>query len=168
MPGTIDHVNCSLKIDAKSLSAVLGLSTADDPLLYSLLSTLANGTAAGQASQMWHDTRTLGISANENLDLAGVLTNAFGTVLTFTKVKLALFKAAAGNTNNVNVIRAAANGVPLFNAASGGVSLNPGAYFLYFDPVGITVTAATGDLFNVANSGAGTTITYDVIFIGTD
>lgn len=167
MSGTIDHVNLTVKLDSKLLNP-LDLSSPDDALLYTLNALLSNGTGSSQGSQQWHDTRSLGISANENLDLAGSLVNAFGVTLTFTKLKIALFKAAPGNTNNVNVIRAASNGVPLFNAASGGVSLNPGAWMLYFDPVGITVTAATGDLFNVANSGAGTSVTYDVIFIGVD
>ena len=97
MSGTIDHINVSLKIDGLALSS-LDLSTAQDPVLVALLSTLANGTGSGQASQVFTDTRTLAGSATEDLDLAGSLTNAFGTTLTFTKIKAIIVRAAAAKS----------------------------------------------------------------------
>jgi hypothetical protein len=169
MSGTIDHVNLSLKIDSLLLNA-LDLDTATDPLLVNLLLTLSNGTASGQASQQWHDTRTLGASATENLDLAGALTNAFGVTVTFTKVKLLYVRASAANNaaNLVQVQRASSNGVPVFLAASGGLQLNQGGVFLFYDPVGVTVTAGTGDLLTITNSAGTNSVTYDVVVIGAD
>jgi hypothetical protein len=169
MSGVIDHVNLSLKIDSKLLKN-LDLSQADDPVLINLLLNLSNGTGAGQASQHWHDTRSLAGSATEDLDLAASLTNAFGVTLTFTKVKLLYVRAATTNNvaNNVNFQRATANGVPLFLAALDGVSLAPGAIFLYYDPTGVTVTAATGDLFTVTNSAGTNTVSYDIFIAGAD
>src|SRR5262245_60317652 len=122
MSGTIDHVNLTLRIDSLLLNA-LDLDTAQDPLIVSQLLNLSNGTASGQASQQWHDSRTLGPSATENLDLAGSLTNAFGVTLTFTKLKVLYIKASSANNpaNLVQVTRPAANGVPLFLAASDGL-----------------------------------------------
>lgn len=169
MPGTIDHVNVSLKIDALLLSA-LDLSTAQDPLLISLLSNLSNGTGAGQASQFWRDTRTLGPAATENIDLAGSLVNAFGVTVTFTKIKFLFVRADPANNvaNNVNVQRAAANGFVWFLAVSDGFFLAPGAWAAWFDPAGVTVTAGTGDLLTITNGAGSNSVNYDIVIVGTD
>jgi hypothetical protein len=68
----------------------------------------------------------------------------------------------------VRVNRPASNGVPLFLAASDGIDVPPGGVFLWACPADgkVTVTASTGDLLNIDNSGAGTSVTYDVVIIG--
>lgn len=169
MSGVMDHVNLLLKVDASQLSS-LDLSAVVNALLQDFSVTLSNGVGAGQASQMWSDTRTLGASASENLDLAGALTNAFGLTITFTKIKLLLVRAKSTNNaaNAVNLSRPASNGVPVFLAGSDGVPLAPGAIFLFFDPTGVTVTAATGDLLTVANAAGVNSVDYDIVIIGTD
>jgi hypothetical protein len=130
---------------------------------------LTDGTAAGMADRVFSDTRTLGVSATEDLDLAGVLTDAFGALITFAKLKALIIKAAAGNTNNVNLSRpAGATGVPLFLAISDGLVIPPGYTFAWFGSgTGITVTPASGDLITLTNSAGGTGVTYDVVIIGT-
>src|SRR3990167_2633557 len=97
----------------------------------------ANGTGANQASGVFTDTRTLSASATEDLDLAGVLTDAFGSTITVDKIKAIMVTAASGNTNAVQVTRPASNGAPLFMAA------------VFPDATGIDVTASTGDLFTI-------------------
>lgn len=150
------------------LKDTLDLSTVKDELSYRINQLLGSGTGANQANNVFHDQRTVAASGNEDLDLAASLVNAVGDTLTFTKVKAILIKAAAGNTNNVQVTRPASNGVPLFMAAGDGIALTPGAWFLavFPDANGVAVTADTGDLLNVANSSSGTGVTYDVIIIG--
>jgi hypothetical protein len=171
MSGVMDHANLIVKVDAMALSA-LDARSAVDPLLLDLSTLLSNGTGAGQASQMWSDQRTLGPSATENLDLAGVLTNAFGVVLTFTKLKAAIFRALSTNNaaNLVQVTRPASNGVPFLLAASDGFALTPGglALFVWPDATAIPVTAATGDLITVTNGAGTNSVVYDVVLIGTD
>ena len=168
MSGTIDHVNVTLKIDSQ-LNSPLDLSTAFDPILINQLITFSNGTATGTCSQHWSDTRTLTASATENLDMAASIVNVFGTTLTFAKLKVVYVKAAAANTNDVQFQRATTNGVPLFMAATDGIALAPGEIFLYVSPgVGKTVTAATGDIFTITNSAGGTSVSYDIVLIGTD
>lgn len=168
MSGVIDHVNVGLKIDALGLK-LLDLDSATDPLIVMATGLLSNGTASGNASQMWHDTRTLGASATEDLDLAGSLVNAFGVTLTFVKLKCIFVRAAVGNTNDVQVTRSASNGVPLYMASGDGIALSPGDWFVYFSPlVGKTVTASTGDLITVTNSAGSTSVSYDIVLIGTD
>lgn len=152
-----------------TLNAGDELSNVRDEIALDLVQNFGNGTGAGAANMIWHDQRTLNASATEDLDLAGVLTSVFGAALTFTKVKAILIKAAAANTNNVNVQRAASNGVPLFLAASDGVGIRPGGMFLFTipDANGVTVTADTGDLLTITNSAGSTSVTYDIYVIGT-
>jgi hypothetical protein len=132
--------------------------------------TLVDGFATGQADRVFADARTLAASATEDLDLSGALTDAFGATQVFARVKAIFVKAHSDNTNNVNVTRPASNGFPLFLAAGDGVGLRPGETFGLLcaetDAVGHAVTAATGDLLTITNSGAGTSVTYDIIVIG--
>lgn len=127
-----------------------------------------SGTGSSQADMVFTDSRTLSASATEDLDLAGSLTDAFGTTMTFAKIKALIVKAAAANTNDVQITRPAANGVPLFLAVSDGIPVKPGGSFIWCCPgTGITVTAATGDLITFTNSAGSTSVTYDVIILGT-
>lgn len=164
MPVTAD---IQLSVTGRHTGA-LDLGTAVFPFALSSAVSLTNGTAAGQADRVFADTRTLAASATENLDLAGVLTDAYGATLTFVTIKAVIVKAAAANTNNVNVTMPASNGVPLFLAAGDGIALKPGYSFSWFGSgAGVTVTPATGDLLTVTNSAAGTGVTYDIVIIGT-
>jgi hypothetical protein len=127
---------------------------------------LAPGTATiDQADLLFSDTRTLAASANEDIDLAGVLASAFGATIAAAELVLLFIKAHDGNTNNVNVTRPAANGVPIFLAAGDGRAILPGEWFLIQSRHGIAITAATGDLINIANSGGTTGVTYDLVVI---
>lgn len=151
-----------------TLASALDLVTAQADLNLAKQITMATGTATGLADQMWSDTRTITASSNEDLDLAAALTGPLGGTLTFVKLKLLYVAAASANTNAVRVTRPASNGVPIFLAASDGTDVLPGGAFLWCGPgAGVTVTAATGDLINIANSSSGTSVTYDVVIIGT-
>jgi hypothetical protein len=144
------------------------LGTASFPFALSASYSWTDGTGPGQASKVFADTRTLSASANEDLDFAGVLLDGLGNVLTFATIKAILITAAAANVNNVVVSRPASNGVPLFDAASDAISIKPGGMFMWVAPgTGVTVTAATGDLINFLNSGAGTGVTYSIEVLGT-
>jgi len=128
-----------------------------------------SGTGAGQADLVWGDTNTLAASANTDIDLAANLTGPIGGTVTFARVKMILVIAGAGNTNNVIIGNATSNGfVGPFGAATHTVSVRPGGMYMVAAPdaVGWTVTAGTGDLLRVANSGAGTTVDYSIMVIG--
>lgn len=148
-------------------TSVLDLATATFPLALSQAISLTDGTGANQADRIFSDTRTLTASANEDLDLSGSLTNAYGTV-TFARIKAVLVIADSANTNNVNVSRSTSNGVPLFLAATDGIAVRPGGVFLWAcsDVTGVAVTAGTGDLLNFANSAGSTSVNYSVVIIG--
>lgn len=129
---------------------------------------MTSGTTTGKADLMWSDTRTLAASGTEDLDLAGSLTDAFGTAFTVVKLKLVYVTADDGNTNDVQITRPASNGVPLFLAAGDGLAVGPGGCFVWCAPAaGVAVTAATGDLITFTNSAGSTGVTYSVVLIGT-
>jgi hypothetical protein len=140
-------------------------------LTVAVLTQLVSGTAAGMADRMYAATRTIVASSNEDLDLAGVLLDSFGSAITFARVKMLYIKAALTNVNNVVVGAAAATQwATLFNAA-GTTTLRPGAGAVWFaDPADATayaVGAGASDFLRVANSGAGTSVVYDIAVIGT-
>lgn len=162
-------LNTKLAVSLSStLTSALDLVSASAPLKFNKNMVLSSGTGLGAADKIFSDTRTLAASGTENLDLSGALTDSFGAVVTFARVKLVLVTAAAANTNNVNFAREGTNGVPLFLAASDGIAVKPGGGFMWWSPdaAGVVVTAATGDLLTVTNSAAGTPVTYDVVIIG--
>jgi hypothetical protein len=129
---------------------------------------LTDGVGAGQIDRMFSDRRTLAASGTEDLDLAGALTDSFGLAVTFARIKLIYVAALAANVNDVNVTRAAANGVPLFLAAGDGLPIKPGGAFMWVAPnaTGVPVTAATADLLTFTNAAGGAPVTYDVIILG--
>lgn len=153
---------------ASTFTNARDLSSTVDKLELAYLKSLTNGTGSGQSDLIFHDQRTINASATDSLDLAGSLTNAVGATLTFAKLKLLYVRAASTNTNNVNVTRPASNGVPLFLAAGDGVPVLPDGALLWVAPgAGVTVTAGTGDLIDLVNSGAGTSVVYEIVLIGT-
>lgn len=129
------------------------------------------GTGAGNADLAYWAERTLTASSTEDLDLAGVLTDAYGNVLTFARIKALAVFAAAANTNNVIV--GGASGSPLaglFGATTHTAVVRPGAFVAWgcgsADATGYAVTATTGDLLKIANSAGSTSVTYDIVILG--
>jgi hypothetical protein len=155
---------------AASLATVQDLGTAQAPVSLSQSVQLTSGTAAGQADRIFADTRTLAASGTEDLDLAGALLDGLGGTAVFARIKALIIRAAAGNTNLVQVIRPASNGVPLFMAAGDGIGLRPGETLALVagpaDAIGHVVTAATGDLLTITNSAGTTGVSYDIVVIG--
>ncbi len=130
---------------------------------------ISNGTGQDQANMIWSSTRTITASSSENLDLAGVLTDNFGTTITFTKIRGIIVKAAAANTNNVLVGGAGSNTfLNWVGDATDIIVVRPGGMFMTYanDPTAFAVTASTGDILKVANSSSGTSVVYDIIIIG--
>lgn len=150
-------------------TSALDLVSATAPLSYKKSADLASGVAANQADRIFSDTRTLTASSTEDLDVSGgALTDAFGATYTIAKLKMLIVCASSANTNNV-VIFGDANSVPVLNTAATTHAIKPGGCAIFFDPSlgGFTVTATTGDIIQVANSGAGTSVVYDVVIVGT-
>lgn len=159
----------SLNVAVKETNVANPLAPGQADHKGSMAWTIASGTGSGQADKVYSAQRTLAASATEDLDLAAVLAGVFGDTLSMAKIKAVFVQAAGGNTNDVQVTRPAANGVPLFIAAGDGIALGPGQTFLWCAPTGNgkAVTAGTGDLLTVTNSAGVTGVTYNIIIIGT-
>lgn len=151
------------------LTGITDLAQLSAPHSKSFTASWVSGVLAGQADMVWGDIRTLTASSTEDLDLAGSLVGAFGTTLSFARIKAILVAADAGNTNNVVVGGASATQwVGPFGAATHTHSVQPGGCYFAAAP-GATawpVTAATADLLKIANSAAGTGVTYSILLIG--
>jgi hypothetical protein len=166
MPLAVNSFSVAL---AAAYTKVLDLATTRQDVNYKFVKALANGTAANQADRLWSDQRTIAASGNDDLDLAGVLIDAFGDTATFARVKGLIVRASDGNTNNVIIGAAASNQfVGFFGAGTHTVAVRPGGVFAIYAPdaTGYAVTAGTGDLLRIANSSSGTPVTYDIVIIG--
>lgn len=127
---------------------------------------LVGGTdAVNKADILFSDTRTLAASATEDLDLAGVLADAFGATIAAAEIVAIFVKAAAGNTNSVIVGAATAPFAgPL--GATGTYTIRPGEYYLAVSQTGWAVGAGTTDDLKIANSGGATGVTYNIVILG--
>lgn len=128
-----------------------------------------DGAGADKAEQMYHDQRTLADGANEELDLAGVLEDAFGDVITFTKIK-ALFIYNSSEDASLIIGGAAATAWEAFVETAGdSIKLPPGGRLLIEVPTaaGMAVGAGTADLLKLTHDGTGTsTLVYDIMILG--
>lgn len=144
------------------------LSSPSDQLARTLAITIADGSGAGQANQLWHDQRIVTASTNDDLDLAGSLTDVFGQTIALARVKALILQHKAGS-NVLTVGGSPANPWISWLAASGdGVILRPNGGIIAAiapDATGYVVTAGTGDILRVAN-GAGSSVTYDIYLVG--
>lgn len=163
-------LDTKLKLQLDSvLSSSLDLTSRTSPLKYAFSKALTNGTGANQASLVWSDQRTIAASANDDLDLAGTLTDAFGSTITFGRIKVLMVKAADANTNNVVVGGASSTFTTWVTGTSPAVLVRPGGLLVLAasDATSYAVTATSADTLRISNSGAGSTVTYDIVLIGT-
>lgn len=128
----------------------------------------ASGSGAGQADMMWTDRRTIAASGSEDLDLSGTLMDALGATVDLARVKVLYVAASASNTNDVVLGNASATAWAALLGATGTVTVKPGGVLLVAAPdaTAYPVAAGSTDLLKVANSGAGTPVTYDIAVIG--
>lgn len=126
------------------------------------------GTGSGQVDRIWSDRRTLASSGTDTLDLAGVLTDSYGSTITFSKIKLVYIKNRS-STDGVD-LRAgpdATNGwVGMFIDASDRNRIAAGGCLLWYDPNGQSVGAGATDELWVQNDGS-VSCDYDIIVVGT-
>ena len=164
-------LSASLRVLADiAYSDNLDLQTQQAPINYNGQMVLGTGSGANQGQLVFSDTRTLAASATEDLDLNGPgLLDAFGAALNFTKIRGLIVRADPANVNNVVVGGAAATGfISPFGAATHTITVRPGGVLALFAPdnTAYVVTAATADLLRIGNGGAGSSVNYDIILIG--
>jgi hypothetical protein len=131
---------------------------------------VSNGTGAGQANAVYVDDFSIPASSNLDIDLSGALADALGGAAVFTVIKEILIVADKANANNVVVGGAPSNAfVGPFADATDKITLKPGGRLNVHDgysAAGWTVTAATGDILRLANSGSGTAVLGTITIVG--
>ena len=123
----------------------------------------SSGVGLNQIDRLLVDERTITGSGTDSLDFAGGgLLDVLGAAWAPARIKL-LVVINLG-PNDIQVQRPAANGIPLYLAASDGEQIPINGWLVKNWPsaAGIVVTAGTGDLLNIVNTAAGT-ITYQII-----
>ena len=155
---------------AATLSGTADLANISSPLNFSKSVSLGSGTGAGKADRLFTDTRSLAASATEDLDLSGALLDVLGGPAVFARIKGLIIYAHDDNVNNVVVGAAASNQWATLLNTTGTITLRPGATAAFMagkaDATVWAVTAATGDLLKIANSGAGSAVNYDIVILG--
>lgn len=134
----------------------------------SVIKTLSSGVAIDNADLQWNDRRTVNDAANDDLDLAGGLTDAFGATLTFAKIKGIVVYNRNTTAGHMLHIGGGSNTFNTFLGADGDIiKVGPDGLFVIWNPslAGYAVTASTGDILRL--SGSGGDITYDIAIIGT-
>ena len=134
---------------------------------------LTHGTAADQANVLWTDERSVGSGANDDLDMNGVLTNAFGVSVAMVEIVALLVINApisgAANTTSLTI----GGGTNPVTGYLGGTTptigpIRPGGFVMLGtgDAGGFgVVTPSTGDILRIANS-AGASATYQIVILG--
>lgn len=149
----------------------LDLSTPQDSFnpTSGMSNTYANGTGANQANQHWHDSESLASGENTELDLAGGLTDAFGDVITFTKIKV-LYIKNRGTDSTLLVGNADSHQwLPLLGGPAETIKIPPGGRLLIEVPSadGLAVGAGSADILRLEHEADGSqAIPYDIFILG--
>lgn len=158
----------NVQLDA-ILTNLVGVANVQATASRGLITALASGVGAQQADLIFSETNTIALSATKDYDLSGVLTDVFGSVLAFARLKAILCFADPGNTNDIKIGAAAATQFlgPL-GSATDTIAVKPGGVLCLIAPgaTGWPVVGAASDLLRFTNGGAGTGVSYDVIFVG--
>lgn len=138
--------------------------------------TLSNGTGAGAAQKVYAATLTISASTTTNLDLAGSLTDLFGNVITFSKIKVIYVELDTTTTASSILVGGHAT-LALANWITSADTLdndqpairvrNNGVFMLACrDATGYAVTATTEDMLSIENEDASNAATVNVCLIG--
>jgi hypothetical protein len=129
--------------------------------------SFGDGTTANNADIVWTDERTVSSASNDDLDLAGVLADAFGDTIAAAEIVGMVIVADDGNTTTLTIGAGSNPWATMWAASGDGIKVPPGGVFVIMAPdaSGLgAVTAGTGDILRVAN-GSGAAATYKIFII---
>lgn len=156
---TRSGVRLIVQIEGVSLSSGAGINGATVDLGRRYEAQWSQGTSAGNVDKVYQDELTVSTSPTD-LDLAGgsnVKDPASQADQTFTRLH-AVIVHNSDAANDVTV-GGDANSVPIFDATADSVTLAPGETFIWTAKTGtdgVTVTAGTGDILQIAGSASDT------------
>lgn len=128
-----------------------------------------HGTGSGQVDKQFVGSYTILTTANQDLDLSGVLVDDFGTTISFTKIKeLIVAIDTPGATKSLRVgPQNVTNGWQGFWGGTGATVYDTVDHSMrWSDPyTGKTVTAGTADILRI-NNPSGVSVTVHVLILG--
>lgn len=167
----------TVKNDSKTRWEFTNLEDISQPVdaaVVSKVNSLANGTADGQANELWRDRRTVTPATDvDDIDLYGVLENVFGQTINFAEITgihilnnstTAGYKLLVGGAGlDGNALTSLFDGDP-----TAKIPIGPNGEFKVTNPLdGYVVTAASGDILRVAHAGGPSEdISYDIVIYG--
>lgn len=132
------------------------------------------GTGDDQVNDQYRARLTLKSNTEVAIDLAGGVTNVFGTVLTFSSIKEIRITNLA--TDATHVLKVGQLGTPtsgnlmsdIFDGSTTSrIKLRAGATFLLLAPLtGYTVTGGSADVLLISNEGPGFSVDFDIVIKG--
>lgn len=145
----------NVQLDAILTNAV-GLATAQVNLSRGQGTPMQAGVGANQWDKVYSESAK-SLSGNYDLDLSGVLLDAFGVVCSFARVKCIVAIADPNNTGNVLIGGAATPFFGFLGSATDKAQVRPGGFVVFFAPDAVAwpVVNAASDLLRFAPS-AGT------------
>lgn len=151
---------------------LLSLVTAFNAKFTDATTEYADGESANQAEFIWADRRTVTLATtNDDIDLYGSLTDAFGETLNIKVVKtLVIYNRSTTAGEDLLVGGASSNQFDtLFDAVGTSVAtVRAGGFVAFHAPRdGYAVTSSTADVLRVQHDGSVGDITYDILVIGT-
>lgn len=151
----------------------LDLSTVSDNANLEYEFDFADGTGNNQADKVFHDERTVAASDEDDLDLAGGLSQTiFGSSVTYTFAKIKAILIRNMNTtsgDDINLDSSVTNSIlTLFSSsATSKIPIPANGVLLMTNPIGgWAVTASTADILRIANGGSNS-VTYRIVIVGT-
>lgn len=159
-------VSISLAVDVDQ-GVQTSLSSLKNHIDFDKVVQLLDGTGAGKANKTYAASRTIAGSGSDPLDLAGVLADAFGAPLTFTKVRAIAIAASSANASTIKMGAGTAPMGTLFGANTERLVIRPGGFVLITAPdaTGYAVTATTADTLTISNDSASLSA-YDIVIVG--
>ncbi|WP_430233960.1 phage head spike fiber domain-containing protein [Nitrosomonas communis] len=128
------------------------------------------GTGANQANKVFTDIRTIGASSTETIDLTWSTLDAIAKRLNLTKIKALILAASENNSNDILLGSNSLNNpiTSFFGAANDRLRIKPGGMIALIAPDanGYAVVQGTADKLDIANDGAGSSVTYTILIMG--
>ncbi len=169
----------SVQVTVRMTTAkALDLSTPTDEIVSQVTNTFSFGNGANQANQLWHDRRILAASANDDLNLAGSLTNAYGNSVTFANVKGIVVINRSGTVSGAHsaatdagiIVGGAASAqfAGMFGDVSDKQNVPVDTPWMAINPAadGWAVTGTSADVLRISNADGSDEAMYDIIIWG--
>jgi hypothetical protein len=167
MATDLSDLSGSIRVSASAIATKVGdLSTANENLAYSSITSLVFGSATTLVDQIFTDTRTIATSTTDSIDLVGGLTNKFGVTINFAKIKAVI---VVNKSTDATCILTIGNSTAVLwrGAAAHTETLVIGATSYHANLTGWAVVGGASDILDIVNASATAVASYDIIVIGT-